>query len=89
VNIEFLESDSGEDGMHQHLDVAADEDVRHDQDAVEAAPFFLRNLDFLLHQVHQQVLQVRDAFLLLLLTLDVQTAVSDDLSWEMGTLRKM
>lgn len=44
--------------MNKHFDVSPYEDIRDNEDAVERAPFFLRNFDAVLENIDQDVLQV-------------------------------
>jgi hypothetical protein len=89
VDVEFAEANAVEKRMHEHLNVPSDEDVRHDENAVERTPLTLRDLYSLLYQVEQDVLEIRHAFLLVLLARDVQGAVGYDLGKREGTLRKI
>jgi hypothetical protein len=89
VNVKFLKANSQEYRVHQHLDMPADKNVGHDEDAVERTPLLLRNFNPLLHQVDQDVLEVGNTLLLFVFMLDVQTAVRDHLSYAINTFRKM
>lgn len=75
--------------VDKQFDVSSNKDVRDDKNAVEIDPLFLRNFDFVLDQVYQNVFKVRYDLFFVLLAFDVESAMGDDLDNMKSTFLKI
>lgn len=75
--------------MSKHFDMLSDKNIRHNEYTVEGSPFFLRYFYTMFHQIHQNVLKIRNFLLFLLHTSNVKPAVCYYLNINRITFLKM